>query len=136
MPKNQSLPTVSDFRNHYPQFADTSKYPDAQIQFRLNLADIQLIGEGVTGKQLFPYFAELYVAHYMKLWGDDSRAAQAGGAGGSTNGVQASKSVDKVSVSYDTGMTLNPDAGFWNNSRYGAELYQMITMFGAGGRQL
>ncbi|ECY4647086.1 DUF4054 domain-containing protein, partial [Escherichia coli] len=45
-------------------------------------------------------------------------------------------SVDKVSVSYDTSATLNPDAGFWNNTRYGAEFYQLITMFGAGGRQL
>lgn len=43
---------------------------------------------------------------------------------------------DKVSVSYDTSATLNPDAGFWNNTRYGAEFYQLITMFGAGGRQL
>ncbi|HBU6012213.1 DUF4054 domain-containing protein, partial [Escherichia coli] len=24
----------------------------------------------------------------------------------------------------------------WNNTRYGAEFYQLITMFGAGGRQL
>lgn len=136
MTKNQSLPTVSDFRRDFPQFADVAKYPDLQIQFRLNLADIQLIGEGVTGKQLFPYFADLYVAHYMYLWSLDSRAALVGAPGGSTNGVQSSKSVDKVSVSYDTGATLNPDAGFWNNSRYGAELYQMITMFGAGGRQL
>lgn len=31
---------------------------------------------------------------------------------------------------------VNPDAGFWNNTRYGAEFYQLITMFGAGGRQL
>lgn len=136
MPKNQSLPTVSDFRRDFPQFADPVKYPEPQIQFRLNLADIQLIGEGTTGKQLFPYFAELYIAHYMVLWAADSRAMLAGGPGGSTNGVQSSKSVDKVSVSYDTGATLNPDAGFWNNSRYGAELYQLITMFGAGGRQL
>ncbi|EAA1659245.1 TPA: DUF4054 domain-containing protein, partial [Escherichia coli] len=87
-------------------------------------------------KKLFPYFAELFVAHYMTLWAADSRAMLVGGPGGSTNGVQSSKSVDKVSVSYDTSATLNPDAGFWNNTRYGAEFYQLITMFGAGGRQL
>ena len=112
MPKNQSLPTVSDFRRDFPQFADPAKYPEAQIQFRLNLADV-LLSENVTGKELFPYFVELFVAHYMTLW-----------------------AVDKVSVSYDTSATLNPDAGFWNNTRYGAEFYQLITMFGAGGRQL
>ncbi|MED8251593.1 DUF4054 domain-containing protein, partial [Escherichia coli] len=55
MPKNQSLPAVSDFRRDFPQFADPAKYPEAQIQFRLNLAD-ELLSENVTGKKLFPYF--------------------------------------------------------------------------------
>lgn len=135
MPKNQSLPTVSDFRTAFPQFSDLTKYPDAQVQFRLNLADV-LLSEKTTGKELFPYLVELFVAHYMALFLSDSRSAAAGGAGGSAAGVQSSKSVDKVSVSYDTGSTLNPNAGFWNNTRYGAEFWQLITMFGAGGRQL
>ncbi|HAM4388320.1 TPA: recombinase family protein [Escherichia coli] len=95
MPKNQSLPAVSDFRRDFPQFADPAKYSEAQIQFRLNLAD-ELLSENVTGKKLFPYFAGLFVAHYMTLWAADSRAMLAGGSGGSTNGVQSSKSVDKV----------------------------------------
>lgn len=135
MSKNESLPTVVDFRTTFPQFSDTTRFPDAQVEFRLNLADV-LLSEKVTGKKLFPYFVELFVAHYMALWLADSRASLVGGAGGSTNGVQASKSVDKVSVSYDTGATLNSEAGFWNNTRYGAEFWQLITMFGAGGRQL
>jgi len=135
MPKNQSLPTASKFREDFPQFADEAKYPPVQVEFRLSLADT-LLSEKITGTKLFPYFVELFVAHYMTLWAADSRAALVGGPGGSTNGVQSSKSVDKVSVSYDTSATLNPDAGFWNNSRYGAEFYQLITLFGAGGRQL
>ncbi len=49
MPKNQSLPAVSDFRRDFPQFADPAKYPEAQIQFRLNLAD-ELLSENVTAK--------------------------------------------------------------------------------------
>ncbi|WP_315313119.1 DUF4054 domain-containing protein [Pantoea vagans] len=135
MSKNESLPSITDFRTAFPQFADATKYPDPQVEFRLNLADIML-SEKVTGKKMFPYLVELFVAHYMALWLADRNAAAVGGAGGSTNGVQASKSVDKVSVSYDTGATLNPDAGFWNNTRYGAEFWQLIIMFGAGGRQL
>ncbi len=133
--KNKSLPTPADFRRDFPQFTDTVTYPEAQIQFRLNLADI-LLSEKVTGTRVFPYLVELFVAHYMALFAQDQRSAAVGGAGGSSSGVQASKSVDKVSVSYDTSATLNPDAGFWNNTRYGAEFYQLITMFGAGGRQL
>ncbi|PQL06084.1 DUF4054 domain-containing protein [Pantoea ananatis] len=135
MARNVSLPTVADFRRDFPQFADEAKFPDFQITFRLNLAD-HLLNENVTGRELFPYFTGLFVAHYLVLFAADRRASLKGGAGGSTNGVQASKSVDKVSVSYDTGSTLNADAGFWNNSRYGAEFWQLIMMFGAGGRQL
>lgn len=135
MARNSSLPSPTDFRRDFPQFSDETKYPDTQINFRLGLAD-NLLREEVTGKQMFPYLVGLFVAHYMALWLADKNAAAMGGAGGSTNGVQASKSVDKVSVSYDTGATLNPDAGFWNNTRYGAEFWQLIIMFGAGGRQL
>ncbi|MDE9590297.1 DUF4054 domain-containing protein, partial [Xenorhabdus bovienii] len=51
-------------------------------------------------------------------------------------GVVTSKSVDKVSVGYDTSGIINPDAGFWNNTAYGREFYWWWSMFGAGGRQL
>lgn len=135
MARNRDLPTVSKFRTDFPQFADTTKCPDAQVQFRLNLADV-LMSESLYGATMFPYIVELYVAHYMALFAQDQRSTAAGGSGGNASGVQSSKSVDKVSVSYDNSMTLNPDAGFWNNTRYGAEFYQLATMFGAGGRQL
>lgn len=135
MARNRDLPTVSKFRTDFPQFADTTKYPDAQVQFRLNLADM-LMSASLYGSTMFPYVVELYVAHYMALFAQDQRSTAAGGSGGNASGVQLSKSVDKVSVSYDNSMTLNPDAGFWNNTRYGAEFYQLATMFGAGGRQL
>ncbi|MCT4713247.1 MAG: DUF4054 domain-containing protein [Ewingella sp.] len=135
MAKNPDLPTVDKFRTDFPQFSDTTKYPDAQVQFRLNLADIML-SENLYGPDLYPYIVELYVAHYMALFAQDQRSAAAGGSGGAASGVVASKSVDKVSVGYDNSMTLNPDAGFWNNTRYGAEFYEIAMMFGAGGRQL
>ncbi len=135
MSRNSTLPSLTDFRTAFPRFSDTTRYPDAEIQFRLNLADV-LLSEKITGKDLFPYFVELFVAHYMTLWATDSRAIAAGGSGGASAGVASSKSVDKVSVSYDTGTTLNPDAGFWNYTRYGAEFWQLIMMFGAGGIQL
>lgn len=133
-PKNSNLPTVAQFRNDFPQFASSTTFPDAQIQFRLGLADIQL-DQNRLGS-MFAYMVELFVAHYLYLYAADSRSSSVGGAGGGNSGIQTSKSVDKVSVSYDTSATLNPDAGFWNNSRYGSEFYQTLIMFGAGGRQL
>ncbi|CDL85407.1 DUF4054 domain-containing protein [Xenorhabdus szentirmaii] len=132
--RNRLLPSIAQFRLDFPQFSDKAQFPDAQIQFRLNLADKQL-DENRLG-DMFVYLVELMVAHYMALWAADSRSMAIGGAGGANSGVVSSKSVDKVSVSYDTGATLNPNAGFWNNTRYGSEFYEMLMMFGAGGIQL
>lgn len=132
--KNKFLPSVAQFRADFPQFSDTIKFPDTQIQFRLNLADKQL-DENRFG-DMFVYVVELMVAHYIALWASDSRSVAAGGTGGANSGVASSKSVDKISVSYDTGATLNPNAGFWNNTRYGSEFYELLMMFGAGGIQL
>lgn len=134
MARNKNLPTVSDFRRDFPQFSDETKFPDPVIQFRLNLAD-KLIDGSAMG-DMFPYLAELFVAHYMALYTADKASGAVGGAGGATSGVVASKSVDKLSVSYDNSSTLNADAGFWNFSRYGAEFYQMLMLFGYGGIQL
>lgn len=133
-PKNSLLPTVQQFRTDFPQFSSATLYSDAQVLFRLNLADIQL-DQNRLGR-MFPYMVELFVAHYLTLQAGDDRSAAMARAGGSNSGVVSSKSVDKVSVSYDNSSTLNPAAGFWNNTRYGAEFYQTICMFGAGGRQL
>lgn len=134
MARNRNLPTVSDFRRDFPQFSDATKYPDAVIQFRLNLADMLIDGSAMG--DMFRYLAELFVAHYMVLNAADTTAGVLGGAGGATSGVVASKSVDKVSVSYDNSSTLNADAGFWNFSRYGAEFWQILQLFGYGGVQL
>lgn len=131
---HSSMPTIAQFRNDFPAFADTLRYPDAQIDFRLDLA-AALLDEKRLGKR-FVYLVELFVAHYLALFDADSRAAKTGGAVGVNHGVLSSKSVDKLSVSYDTGATLNPRAGFWNNTRYGAEFYHYLRLFGAGGRQL
>ncbi|WP_145550859.1 DUF4054 domain-containing protein [Yersinia intermedia] len=134
MARNRNLPTPVQFRTDFPQFENETRYPDAAIQFRLSLAD-NLLDENLLDN-MFPYLVELFVAHYMTLQAKDMLSAVMGGGSGSTNGAASSKSVDKVSVSYDNSATLNPDAGFWNFTRYGAEFYQIILMFGAGGRQL
>ncbi|WGO83145.1 DUF4054 domain-containing protein [Arsenophonus apicola] len=133
--RNKHLPTIQQFRDDFPQFNDEVKFPDSQIQLRLNLAD-KFLSENVSGSDVFPYWVGLFVAHYLTLYAMDAQYLKVGGLAGSSSGVAASESVDKVSVSYDNSMTLNPNAGFWNNTRFGAEFYQWVLMFGAGGRQL
>ncbi|MDB2181710.1 DUF4054 domain-containing protein [Citrobacter farmeri] len=135
MAKNKSLPTPEKFRADFPQFSDETKYPTPMIRARLALADV-LMSESRFGEDVFPYVVELFVAHYMALFAADQRGAAVGSSGGANSGVQTSKSVDKVSVSYDAGMTMNPDAGFWNNTRYGSEFWEYLMIFGAGAIQL
>lgn len=135
MARNKSLPTPEQFREMFPQFENTTTYPTPMISARLALADV-LLSESRFGEEIFPYVVGLFVAHYMALYAADMRGVAVGSAGGANSGVQTSKSVDKVSVSYDASVTLNPDAGFWNNTRYGSEFWEYLMIFGAGAIQL
>ncbi|MCW2485727.1 DUF4054 domain-containing protein [Candidatus Symbiopectobacterium sp. NZEC127] len=135
MPKNSLLPTVQKFRDDFPEFSNTTRYPDASVNFYLGQADV-LLDQNMQGDQ-FVYLAELFTAHYTELRGRALAAATAGGGVNSSGGgVLTSKSVDKVSASYDVSGIINPDAGFWNNTGYGREFFWWWSMFGAGGRQL
>ncbi len=135
MAKNKSLPTPEQFRGAFQQYADEKKYPTSVIQMRLVLADT-LLSEARFGEDIFPYVVGLYVAHYLYLYAADMRGVAVGATGGANSGVQTSKSVDKVSVSYDASATLDPNAGFWNNSRHGSEFWEYLMIFGAGAVQL
>ncbi|MDE9456001.1 DUF4054 domain-containing protein [Xenorhabdus bovienii] len=132
MAKNSLLPTVKQFRTDFPEFTDNTRYPDAAIQFYLGQADT-VLDQDRHGDQ-FIYLAELFTAHYVELKG--KAVASVSGVNTAGGGVVTSKSVDKVSVGYDTSGIINPDAGFWNNTAYGREFYWWWSMFGAGGRQL
>ncbi|MDE9571182.1 DUF4054 domain-containing protein [Xenorhabdus bovienii] len=132
MAKNSLLPTVKQFRTDFPEFTDNTRYPDAAIHFYLGQADA-VLDQDRHGDQ-FIYLAELFTAHYVELKG--KAVASVSGVNTAGGGVVTSKSVDKVSVGYDTSGIINPDAGFWNNTAYGREFYWWWSMFGAGGRQL
>jgi len=131
---NRTLPTEAQFRSDFPQFTDVTRYPSAQIALHLALAD-QLLDEA-RYDLLYPYVVELFVAHYLTLFAADMRASTLGGSSGNNSGVLAAKSVDKVSIRYDNCATLNPKASWWNHTRYGADFYDLLLLFGAGGRQL
>lgn len=134
MSKNSLLPTSDQFRTDFPEFSDKTKYPDLSVNFYLTQADNLLVQERF-GDQ-FVYLAELFTAHYTELRGRRSAQAALGNVNSSSGGILTSKSVDKVSASYDVSGIINPDAGFWNNTDYGREFYWWWEMSGAGGRQL
>lgn len=120
---------VATFRADFPQFADVTTYPDASVNFWLGLA-VQLLPSDRWG-DLLSQGIELYAAHNLTL---ATRAATVGG--GLYSGPASSKSVDKVSVSYDTKFGLEPDAGVWALTPYGNQFLYLMRLIGAGGIQL
>lgn len=125
---------ITTFRQDFPEFASTTDYPDAQVQFWL----------GVGGKllradrwfDLLDQGLELFTAHHLAIQAKDKKTSVAGGIPGAVQGQQTSKSVDKVSVSYDTSKVSYEDAGFWNMTSYGIQYWNLLMMVGAGGVQL
>jgi hypothetical protein len=121
--------TVGNFRTDYPEFADTTKYPDSAVQYWLTVAMQMIPAQLWAG--MYDTGIELFIAHNLVV---EQRAAAGGGSGGM--GIVSSKSVGRASVSYDTSLGLEQDAGVWNTTLYGTRMYRLIRMFGAGGLQL
>jgi len=120
---------AAKFRQDFPEFADTTKYPDAMVNFWLGFAVLMLNADR-WGAAL-DYGVELMVAHEVTL-----AAASKAGKPGAILAPQSSKTVDKVSVSYDTSAVKLENAGHWAGTSYGMQFFQMARMMGAGGVQL
>lgn len=127
--------TNADFRQNFPEFADTSKYPEAQVTFWRTYAE-NLLQPPCRWSNMLDYAVQLVMAHQLALAARNAAAASAGGAPGSVQGATASKAVGGVSVSYDTTAALLQDAGYWNLTTYGIQFWQLATMVGTGGFQL
>lgn len=134
---------ADQFRADLPAFADAAKYPDEAIEYWLNIASL-LINTKRWGPSaidtwpassppaltLYDFGVEMFVAHNLVL--EQRGAATPGG----NVGVVQSKSVDKVSVSYDTKAGIEPEAGHWGTTIYGNRFLRLLRHAGSGGYQL
>jgi hypothetical protein len=130
--------TISDpatFRAHFPEFADTGIYSDAQVQANLDLGAALCGPRWGTMRQ---HGSELVCAHMLSL----SRYAQlragggsgaAAGAPGINTGLLTSKSVSKVSVGYDMSSVVMEGGGPWNYTAYGSQYLWLLSLVGIGG---
>lgn len=128
--------TPAEFRLAYPEFSDPVKYPDPMIQAYLTLAAGMLPAE-LWGDSL-DLGVGLFVAHNVVL-AQRRFAASTTGNGSGVGGVVgpiSSKTVDKVSVSYDTKAVTVENGAFWNTTAYGVELLYWARLFGAIAIQL
>ncbi|MBY4674292.1 DUF4054 domain-containing protein [Burkholderia multivorans] len=125
---------VSQFRQSFPEFNDTTTYPDALVQFWMTVA-VSLVNADRWG-DLTDLGIALVTAHHLALAVKDQKMAAVGGVPGQVSGPQSSKAVDKVSASYDTSAVAIKDGGFWNATMYGVRYLSLAMMMGAGGMQL
>ncbi|MDN7609903.1 DUF4054 domain-containing protein [Burkholderia multivorans] len=125
---------VSQFRQSFPEFNDTTTYPDSLIQFWMTVA-VSLVNADRWG-DLTDLGIALVTAHHLALAVNDQKMADVGGVPGQVTGPQSSKAVDKVSASYDTAAVAIKDGGFWNATMYGVRYLSLAMMMGAGGMQL
>lgn len=127
--------TNAQFRLDFPEFTDTTVYPEAQLTFWRTFAET-LLYDRCRWADLRDYGIELVMAHGLTLAARNVAAATSGGSPGSVQGAVASKSVGGVSVSYDTSAATLDNGGYWNLTSYGVLFWQLANTVGTGGFQL
>ncbi len=125
---------VPTFRAAFPEFTDPLRYPDSMVTFWLTLAARMLRPD--RWRSLLDFGIELFTAHQLCLAARQQQIAALGGIPGGVTGATSAKSVDRVSLSYDTANVQYQNAGFWNMTSYGVQFYQLLRMIGAGPLQI
>jgi len=126
--------SAASFRQAFPEFASGTRYPNAVVDFWLALA-AKLINPSRWGN-LAETGVYLYAAHNLVLERQAVDAAERGAVPGQATGAINNKSVDKVSVGYDTAGSAEEGGGQYNTTIYGQRYYKLVKMVGIGGIQV
>lgn len=132
--KTITAPTLADFRDEMPEFADSSKYQDGTVQDYLDLAVALL--PVARWQNWYRLGVKMFVAHNLVLDQQATQAGTRGGLPGMTAGIMSAKSIGSVSVSYDTQAGIELNAGHWNMTTFGRRFINAARLVGAGGIQV
>lgn len=123
--------TPATFRAAFPPFTSPTWYPDPQIQFSIDEA--YLLFRPCRYGSALNLAVMYFVAHQLTLGRQAAIMGAAGAPPGAGIGVQASKAVGDVSTSYNASVGLVANAGYFNLTFYGQQLYQrFISLAGMG----
>lgn len=125
---------IGVFRTAFPEFADNEVYTNDEITFWAELAEMQL--RQCIWKNAWIKGVSLYVAHEITLAAQNKKASNSGGVPGTSGGIANTKTVGNATIGYDTVSSAEKDAGWWNLTNYGKQLYHLFRIFGAGAVQL
>jgi hypothetical protein len=125
------LPT---FRTSFPEFSDTTAYPDGTVNFWLSVA-VARMNASVWGN-LYDIGQALYVAHNLDLARLATLAAARGLPPNLASGPLSAKSVKDVAMSFDASVAAIEGAGNYNLTYYGTRFYELMEIVGQGCIQL
>jgi hypothetical protein len=117
------------FRQHFPEFADTTKYTVAQVDFYGAIAEQEIHATRFGGVR--SYAVELLAAHRLAL-----ASLNAIGSAGVGGGLLTSKRVGDVGYGYDVSGVTGGAGAAYSGTRYGVLLSEMLRTYGAGVVQL
>lgn len=125
--------TVNDFYAFYPQFKD--QVPENVVEAFVNLASANINIK--RWNKSWQFGMALFIAHFLTLYVKTSGtvdAPQTNLASGNVRGIQTSKSVDGVSVSYDVSSVLTELDGWgsYKLTEYGIQLLTLARLLGKG----
>lgn len=132
------LPVPSTFRADFPEFSNVTIYPDAMINFWLNIGNIRMTPAASRWGALYNPGLELFVAHFISVQAlNQAQAATNGGTGiaGMQRGAISSESAE-ISVSYDVAAVTIEGAGQWNLTTYGTQFLELVNLVGMGPIQI
>lgn len=126
----QQVLDIPTFRLLFPEFANSTKFPDPYIQAQWDVA-VTYIGD--TGGWLLADVAvgtalNYLTAHLMKL-----NVMIAAGGGGGVTGVVTGATIDKVSVQLAAPTTKSGWQYWLAQTPYGTQLWAFLSMKSAGG---
>jgi hypothetical protein len=129
--------TVALFRQVFREFRDIQIYDDGLVNFWVNLATNATNGPALLNPDRWGNMLDLgvmlFTAHHLALGQMDQQTAGVGGVPGQLKGPVTSKTVDKISASYEATRVTFEDAPFWNQTSYGIRFLNYARMVGAGG---
>ena len=122
--------TPQQLRVDFPEFSSTTVFSNSAVTFWLNVA-YQFLNADRWGSTI-DLGAELFAAHNLVIEAKAQASSGVGGIPGEQVGPISSKSVDKVSISYDNALAAQDGAGHWNLTVYGTRFARIQRMMGAG----
>lgn len=137
--------TVLQFREHFPAFSNTTTYPTSYIQLWLDMAQgtvptTSIVGAGAVIDftrfgQMYALGIMLWVAHQITIQKMMENGAVIGGPGFGPFPA-TSRSVNGVSVGYDSSFGQEFQAGWYGLTVWGNQFVYWLRLAGAGPIQL